>query len=198
MRLLAYILLAGSLCLVTAGCDSEEFDEARTALDELEDAVSGMEDEDGEGAEPVDFRELRELVPEEVSGMERTDLEGEQQGAMGMAISRVKATYDDGSDAQIDVKLIDIGGVAGFQMLGYGWAQTEVDRETETEFERTGSFDGHRSREMYNSDRQMGEMQVLVSDRFIVEVEGRNVDMSALEQAMESTDLQQLESLEPN
>ena len=45
--------------------------------------------------EPVNFRSLKELLPETIAGMPRTDQSGKTSGAMGFKISMAEATYKD-------------------------------------------------------------------------------------------------------
>ena len=57
----------------------------------MAEAAEEMADQQQDGrppAEPVDFRQLQELLPEEVVGLPRTNREGERSGAMGMTVSR--------------------------------------------------------------------------------------------------------------
>lgn len=87
----------------------------------------------GEGrAEPVDFRRLRDVLPEEAAGLERTSQSGERGGALGMAVSQAEAVYEGDDGARVEVKIVDLGNVPQIAMMGYGWALAEVDRESKT------------------------------------------------------------------
>ena len=65
-------------------------------------------------------------------------------------------------------------------------------KESDTGFERTITYKGSRGHEKYDSSRKRGEMQVVVADRFVVEVRGRKVEWKAIRSAMEALDLDDL------
>lgn len=144
-------------------------------------------------AEPVDFRVLRDRLPGAVAGLERADVQGARQGAMGFTISEATATYEgaageDGTPS-LALKVQDLGGAQMALMMGLAWTLAEVDRETSTGFERTVRLDGHPAYEEFDSATRTGKVQVLVADRFLVEAQGRLVEIDALRQAVRSVDL---------
>ncbi len=146
--------------------------------------------------EPVDFRALKELLPEDLSGMKRTSAEGEKAGAMGFIASHAEGRYESEAGGRITVKITDVGAVAGMAALAaYGWAMAEIDRETETGYERTMTIKGHRGHERYDRESKSGEVSLLVANRFVVEVDGYDVTMEALKDALDQVDLGKLEGM---
>src|SRR5690606_34951503 len=121
----------------------------------------------------------RDLLPEEAGGMRRTSISSESQNAMGFAVSQAEAAYE-GDEGSADVKVMDMGNFPGIAMMGLGWAMGEMDRESDQGFERTMRYRGHRGYEKYDNRSRRGELQVLVADRFLVEVDGRNVDFDQI------------------
>jgi hypothetical protein len=146
--------------------------------------------------EPVNFRELKALLPEALLGYKRTEAKGEKAGAMGVVVSQASADYDGEGGARIDIKLVDVGNLAGPLALGMaGWASVEIDRETETGYEKSTVLGGNKAFEKYDTKSKRGEVKVLVGNRFIVEVRGRNVSIDDLKAAAGKLDLGKLATL---
>jgi hypothetical protein len=163
---------------------------AVSAVNAMNTAAAG-----GKKIETVDFRELKEMLPGSANGLARTDATGEKNGAMGMTISTAEGTYTNG-DKQITLKITDIGAMAGIgSMSAYAWAQTDIDRESDNEYEKSTTFKGFKAFEKYNKQSHSGDLSVLVGDRFIVEANGNNVDMKAIKKAVEGIDLRKLDGM---
>lgn len=149
-----------------------------------------------QAAEAVDFRELKALLPEDLSGMKRSNAEGERSSAMGFTISKAEARYESESGASAHITITDVGAMAGVAaMATYAWAAGTVDRETETSYERSVAIKGYKGYEKYDRQSNSGEVQVLVAGRFVVEVDGNNMPMDAIKSALEKVDLGKLESM---
>jgi hypothetical protein len=150
----------------------------------------------GPRVEPVNFRELKALLPEELPGFKRTAAKGEKAGAMGFVMSKADADYSGEGGAHLDIKLVDIGSLAGPLGLGMaGWASVEIDRETETGYEKSTVLGGNKAFEKYDTRSKRGEVKVLIGNRFIVEVDGRNVKIDDLKAAVGKVDLAKLATL---
>jgi len=149
----------------------------------------------GKKVTPVDFRDLKALLPEAVPGMKRTRAEGERAAAMGINISKAEGEYEkEGSN--IRISLMDMGTLSGMAaMATVGWAMAEIDKESETGYEKTSTYQGYKSHEEYNRNSQDGEVTVLVADRFVVEVHGNNLPMEAIMAALGSVDLNKLAAM---
>jgi hypothetical protein len=166
----------------------------------LSDAMKGLQEasESGATVEPVDFRELKKLLPEELPGLTKGEAEGEKTSAFGVNVSQARATYESADGKRVTITLQDMGTISGVVgMTALAWAYADVDRETETGYERTSSWNGHKVFERYDTEVKGGEMQVLVADRFIVEVEGDNVDMAVIREALGKINLAKLQTLKP-
>lgn len=149
-----------------------------------------------QAAEAVDFRELKALLPEDLSGMKRSNAEGEKTSAMGFTISKAEAQYDGDNAANVRITITDVGAMAGVAaMATYAWAAGAIDRETETSYEKSTTIKGYKGYERYDRQSTSGEVQVLVAGRFVVEVSGNNVPMDAIKDALEKVDLGKLEGM---
>ena len=149
----------------------------------------------GKQVETVDYKVLKEMLPEEVGGMRRTEATGEKTSAMGMQVSSANGRYqsDHGS---MTIKITDIGSMTGLAgMAAYAWAATEVDRESDTGYEKTSSFNGYKSHEKWDKSSKSGEISVLVGNRFVAEVDGNGVEMDALKDALNKVNLKKLDSM---
>ena len=51
--------------------------------------------------EPVDFRDLKAMLPESIGSMKRTAAEGEKSGAMGIVVSHAEGRYENDGNSQI-------------------------------------------------------------------------------------------------
>jgi hypothetical protein len=162
---------------------------ASAAGDALGAALSG-----GRKVEPVDFRELKALLPEGVGGMRRAKASGESSGMGGLSVSTAEARYDGGGKS-MDLKIVDMGG-AGLAAAGLAaWSMVEIDKETESGRERTGKLDGRPFHEQYDERNRSGEFALLVGQRFLVEARGSDVDLNTLKSLVGAVDLARLESM---
>ena len=161
---------------------------------EMQDAVEQMQEAaERPPADPVDFRRLRDLLPESVAGLERTEMEGASQGAMGFSVSEASAVdQTEGEDGRVEIKLTDLGALPSAGMFGLGWTMADVDRETSTGYEKTIRLGENKGYREYDTERQGGEFSLLVADRFLVAVTGRNVEDASLEDALRAVDLSAL------
>lgn len=148
--------------------------------------------------ETVDFRELRDLLPEATAGLERTDIQGERQNIGGaISVSRANATYQGAEDnSRINISIMDGAGAVGtFAFLGAAWTMVDVDRESSDGFERTSTFEGHKSFEKYSERDSSAELSLVIANRFLVNIEGRNVSMDDVYRAARDINLGGLEAM---
>lgn len=145
--------------------------------------------------EPVNFRELKTILPEKMQGMEMTDQSGETTGAMGFTISQAEAIYEEEDGKRIEVRIADTGGITMAMMGLAAWASVTIDREDSDGYERTTTINGHKALEKYSKRNNSGEIAILVDERFIVTIEGRNIDMKDLRAAVKSIQIDKLQKL---
>lgn len=172
------------------------FAEAQRAMQEAQEALN----QNGGNVEAVDFRLLRDELPDELAGLPRTSAEGEKNRVMGIGTSQATGRYEEG-DTRIELQLLDMGTVSGLAMFGYAWLMAEVDRENDRGFERTRTFssggEDYPSFEKFEGEGDRGscEIQVWVAERFVVSVEGRNVEMEQCEEARDEISYRQLDRM---
>lgn len=175
--------------------------EAATKNGNLGDAMNAMgaalgANNGGKKVDVVEYKVLKDMLPESLGNMRRTNATGEKTEAMGMQVSNAEGRYENDQNGGITVKLTDIGSMTGLAgMAAYAWAATNVERESDNGYEKTGSFDGYKSHERWEKSSNSGEISVLVAGRFVAEVSGYNTSMDALKDAMHKIDLKKLDRM---
>jgi len=172
--------------------ESEEPASMSDAVKQMEEAVQQMQK--GEGVEVVDFRKLKDMLPDKLAGAKKVSSSGEKTGAMGFKVSQAEAQYEDG-DKRFEVDIVDAGGMSMVINSMAAWASVELDRETEEGYERTTEIDGFKAFEEYNSRRQEGKVSLLVGERYIVNIEGDQIKAKDLRRAIDDLDLKKLARL---
>jgi len=170
--------------------------------DDNNDYMKGMKNftdmmKQGSKVESVDFRKLKELIPEELDGMKRTSAKGEKTNSFGIKVSQAEGDFKS-EDGQQNIKLtiIDLGSMKGLTgMALFAWTMADIDKETDDGYEKTTEFEGYKAFEKYNTSSNSGDLEVIVGDRFMVKGEGWGVDMDAIHNAVRSIDLGSLEGM---
>ena len=157
-------------------------------------AVSEAAKTIGTAIEPVDFRELKALLPAGIGAMKRTSSEGEKGGGFGIVVAHAQGRFE-GDGGNIDLKITDPGNLSGFAAMAAMWMNMELDKETDTGYEKTGTANGRRFHEKYDKSAKSGEYTVIVGNRFMVEINGHGVDMPTMKKAIDQLDLAKLESM---
>ena len=170
--------------------------EEKTGIKNLDEYAEKMKEaqksmEEGQKYEVVDFRELKALLPESIGDLKRANAEGEKSGAMGFTISKANADYNNEDFSQsIDIEITDLAGASGYAGLAaWGWAMVDIDKETESGYEKTTKYKGHKGYEKYENEYQNGSIEVLVSGRFMVSVHGNTVPMTTIKSAIDELDI---------
>jgi len=158
----------------------------------LEEMARGLNggDPNVKQVEPVSFRDLQTVMPE-VAGWERTNPTGEKMTAP-FAFSQASVTYRKG-EAEVEAKVMD----SGFNQLLFApfsmMLAAGYEKETADGFERSLVIDGNPGWEKWDKDTRNGELSVVVAKRFLVQLEGRDIeDVKVLREVLDRTDLKKL------
>ncbi|MEL6635489.1 MAG: hypothetical protein AAFW73_14400 [Bacteroidota bacterium] len=127
----------------------------------------------------VNFRDLQDLLPAKLAGMPRTDREGETSGAMGLKVSMARAAYEVG-DGEVEIEVVDTGGLGIATMAAAAWASAEVDREDANGYERTTTIHGYKGYEDWDRSAKNGSIALMVGERFVINIDGQGIDDPAL------------------
>ena len=214
--------------LASAGCffigDSDERDEAEEARESFEEAMDEFSEAAEEMAEaavdmaedmaediaeemtdgrsvdnPINFRELYDVIPDEVGDFRRTSREGNTAGAFGFRVSAVEAEYEAEGGAEVEITVVDAGALGS---IGLGamaeWLDAEVEEESDRGWARTLEYGGYPAFEEFEhrrGDRGHGEFAWFVESRFVVVLEGRDITADELYELRDAIDVDALADL---
>lgn len=145
--------------------------------------------------EPVDFRTLKDLLPDSIAGLKRTAAEGSRTSVVGIASAKAEATYEDGKGGRIKLEITDVGTLSGVTAMAFAWVNVEIDKEGTSGYERTTTVAGRKAYERYDTASRTGELDVIVAGRFIVGAKATGVDMKVFKEAVAKLDLEKLDAL---
>jgi hypothetical protein len=127
--------------------------------------------------------QLKAYLPETLGGLPRTGLTAERNAAMGFEVSEANADYGDGAGRNLRLEINDTGGAQGLLALAT-WANVEEEREWQGGYEKTYKADGRIVHERWENGR--GEYDVIVGNRFAIEISGQAASMDELKAALAS------------
>ena len=141
------------------------------------------------------FKELQRFLPEGDFGKyKRGEPTGETSSMMGFATSWAQVIYraeTDTSKIATSIKITDMVSIPSYMYIG-----SDVDKKTETGYEKTVLYKGIRVLETFDSTSKEGKLQLPVANRFLVEVTGSGVMNAApLYDLLDRLDLKALEKL---
>ena len=97
---------------------------------------------------------------------------------------------------KIEVNIVDVAGVAAAMMGMASWATVEIDRESDDGYERTTKIGGNKAFEKYDANQKTGELNLIVDERFIIAIKGRNIEEKDLRKALDKISVKKLSRLE--
>ena len=147
----------------------------------------------GKVVEAVGTDRLKPLAPESLAGLPRTSLAAEKSAAMGLQVSNVRAEYAEG-ERRINLEISDAAGATGIMGLA-SWAMVQTEREDASGYEKTYQADGNMVHEEWDAGSRRGQYSVIVAGRFVVKVEGDNLDMDDLKAVVSEIDLDALAAM---
>jgi hypothetical protein len=160
------------------------------------DFVEGMKNmekmvREGGSYEALDFRKLKEFLPEELNGMKRINATGERTNTFGVDVSVTKGEFfTEDSTGRILMSITDLGSMKGFAgIAAFAWTFAKIDRETKNGFERTTTYSGNKAYEKFNTRSNEGSVEVFVADRFMVKSEGFNVPFDQIQSSVGEVNL---------
>lgn len=135
-------------------------------------AAMGGKTADGKPVEPIAFQSLQTALPE-VPGWEMDKPKGEKMTSP-MPFSKTEADYRNG-DQRIDMSITDTALSAMFLIPLRMAVASGFSRETSDGYEKATTVSGQPAVEKWNADSKRGELNVLVNDRFVVEIVGHSI-----------------------
>ena len=143
--------------------------------------------------DPVDSHTLQGLLPSSVSGMQRGTPKVEANAAFGIKATSAEVAFAGDGNARINVSIKDASAVSGLA----GLAQMANSQQSEQggSYEKTETLSGQNVHEKWDASTRHGELSLIVTKRFGVDVTGDNVDMGVLKNTLAQVDLGKLESM---
>jgi hypothetical protein len=146
--------------------------------------------------DPVDYRKLKELLPNSLGDLKRADAEGGKQSVGELKLSQARGTYnEDGKEGGGSVSIFDYGAMPGMAEASAPWVNVDIDHESDTEYARTVKIGNYKGMETYNKEQKTGSIMLVVARRFIVQIEINDLAPEVLQETAKSMKLAELEAL---
>lgn len=164
---------------------------AQQALQQL---AQGLQQMSKNTAKPVDFEELKALLPD-IAGWTKSDIHGEQQTAMGMSQSNAKARYTKG-ESTIQIEITDstmnqllLAPMTMFMASGY-------EEKSDDGYKKAVQVGGYPGFEEWEKGAKHAQTTAVVANRFIVAADAHSVEgPDVARKAVESVNLAKLAGL---
>lgn len=200
LSLLVCLLLAGFFIL-SCGKVKEATNAAeglKNYAEGLKESASKMEDRKAKGdTVSMPYAELQKMLPASISGYTKDgDPKGESISMTGMSYSTASQVFKNG-DAEITVNIMDYN--ASSVAFGAATAMFATGFSVDNDQEHIGAIDlgisGVKAWEDLKKKEKKSTIIAGVNDRFLVTVEGRNVEQDAVKQAIKSVDFSKLSGM---
>ena len=143
-------------------------------------------------ANPVDTEKLKALLPDSLAGLPRTEIS--TGGATGMG--GATAVYESG-DKRLEVSIADLGAMGALGGMA-GAFSANSSRETSDGYERTHMVDGRMTVEKVSRGGKTASYGALVANRFMLNVDGRNVTPDEAKAAFNAIGVARVEAAAKN
>lgn len=164
-----------------------------------QDAGQGAEqkqEQPKKAVEPIDFRKLKEHLPESVGGIKRSNAEGAKNSFGEAKVSQAEGDYQpEEGEAHARIEIIDYGGIPGMAEGMAYWLKVEIDNESDDEYSKTVKYGNHRGLETYNTKDKHGTLQLVVADRLIITITLDHIEPTEFAKTVEAMKLDALAEL---
>lgn len=190
--------LGGGLAGMAAGngaaaSGTVEINGQKMDLGQMQAAANRAEQLSKQPQKAVSTEALKALMPGDVAGYARANLETSSTGSGEVQIGVAKADYQKG-EASFQLSVTDLGPMGAMAALASGMNANQT-RETEEGYEKVATVDGRLVSEEWNRQSKFGKYAVVVADRFSVEAEGSAAGVADLRRAVQAVDAGRLEAL---
>jgi len=151
----------------------------------------------GCGSKEDNQQVLKGFLPTELTGMQLKDSSVGINQIQDTDIVQAEAEYvADSGGGSIYVTITDGVNLSGVAKLALtAWTLKDFNRENDNGYERSIKYKDYNAMEKYDNNNREGVVRVYVAERFIVEVEGNQVNMDAVKQAVDKIDVEKLAAL---
>ena len=149
--------------------------------------------------QPVDFRKLKELMPEKLADLKRSKNDGQKTAIGDFVISQATGTFGPEepkeTDPTITVEITDYSANTGMAELMAAWQNIQMDNEGDSGFERTTRIADQPAHEQYQNEGKSGQIQVFVAKKYLVNVTTTNLSADQVKKLGESLPIKKLAEL---
>ena len=190
--------LGGGLAGMAAGnaataSGTVEINGQKMDLGAMQAAANRAEELSKQPQKPVSTESLKALIPGDIAGYTRANLETSSTGSGDVQIGVAKADYQKG-ESSFQLAVTDLGPMGAMAALASGMGAQQT-RETEDGYEKVSTVDGRLVSEEWNRQSKSGKYSVVVADRFSVEAEGNADSVDDLKRAVGAVNTGRLEAL---
>ena len=147
---------------------------------------------DKESVEPISFRELLEYLPQSPRGWTAAKPKGETNSLGDYSISQIEQTYTNG-DKQVTISIFDWAFNSALYVPFL--LTTEFSRESTAGYNKGIKIGDIPGREEYSYINKQGSLNLLVDSRFLIRIDGRNIEDDELRQWWQLIDRQSLRKI---
>lgn len=124
---------------------------------------------------PIDYTKLKEWLPAQAAGIQRTTHEGENIAVATMAMSNARAEYSRANasdkDPRVTIEVMDYG-ASPMMLAGMAaWRQVPMKIENDQGYQRTVTFKNLPAFQSYTKEGENRQMFVVVAERYLVNVQ---------------------------
>lgn len=171
-----------------AGRSGDLSEVARASREALGEVARGVG-----GRAPLEPARLKTMLPATLAGMKRSRFEAESRSILGLSLSSARASYADGART-LKLEIIDTGSAAGLVSALAAWAHVLVDRETDTEIEKTWRSGERVTSVRADKNGRWADYKMLLPNGIILDTHAEGMTLAALEEVVGSLDLHEIES----
>lgn len=157
--------------------------------------ISNSEIANRNAVEPISFRELIDSLPQAPAGWQALEPEGETNSFGSYSISQVSRTYTQGNK-KMEVSIFDwaFNSALSTPFL----LSTEFSQESTAGYNKGIKIDDMPGREEYSYTSKAGSLNLLVDNRFLVRIDGSNIEDSELREWWQLMDDRSLTNIRSN
>jgi hypothetical protein len=148
---------------------------------------------------PVDFRKLKEVIPAELGGVKRSNIEGEKISLGEFVMTHAKGEFvkpdAKEGDPELHVEIMDYGSAPGMGDAMAAWQNIEIDKESDKGYERTAKIADQPAYVTYQNESKSGQVQMWVNHRFLLSLNTQNIPGDQLTKTAESLPIAKLAEL---
>ena len=164
-----------------------------------EDAAAAPATSQPASAGPIDYKKLKDLVPDKLTDLKRTNLEGQKISAGDLNMSQVTAQFgpEEGKEnaPEAHVEITDYAATKAVAEGLTAWQSLTIDKEGDSGIEKTFKIEDQPAYETWQADGKSGQVMLFVAKRYLVTVNGTNVTADQLKKLAEALPIKKLAEL---